>query len=165
MRIKKPQGQSFIGNVSISNSIMTFSERLRRSAFIGKNLSRFKMGMAYYTLLMSTITAAMTFKESYYSVDLTIIILAIPVLLILTVVLGYILDIMNINTQDQRKSNEMAHRFLMKSDIKTQEFEILKMKVLLDALQSVKDGKDVNFSQLEENYKEYQKKWKSPDSV
>ena len=119
------------------------------------------MGMGYYTLAMSTITAAMLLKTNY-DIEIEWIIAVIPILFLATILLGYLLDTLNINTQDNRKSNEMTHRFLLKSDLKSQEFQLMQTRFLIEALQAMKEGKDIDLSILDEKYLQYQKNWKAP---
>ncbi|MHA1584094.1 MAG: hypothetical protein ACTSWL_02475 [Promethearchaeota archaeon] len=142
---------------------MKLLEKVKKSDYVGKNLSRFKMGMSYYTLFMSTVTAAMTMKFVYEDIQLEWIILAVPVLLIGTVFLGYFLDRMNVSTQDQRKSNEMTHRFLLTSDLKSQQFQMMQTQILLQAMQDLKNGNDVRLKSLEDAYKKYRENWKAPE--
>lgn len=135
------------------------------SNFIGRQLSRFKLGMSYLTLGMSSITAVMTTKEVYGDLQIeTILAILLPVAVFGTIMLGFFLDKFNISSQDQLKSNEMTHRFLLTSDIKTQEFQMLQTKMLLAALQNLKDGRDINSGELLSMYDDYLLKWKSPDS-
>ncbi|MCF2140676.1 MAG: hypothetical protein K9W44_11535 [Candidatus Lokiarchaeota archaeon] len=132
--------------------------------FIGRQLSRFKLGMSYLTLGMSSITAVMTTKYAYDSISIWLILaVLVPIALIGTILLGYFLDKLDITTQDQRKSNEMTHRFLLTSDLKNQEFQLLQTKILLMALQNVKDKKDIDIERLMDEYQIYLDKWKSPE--
>ncbi|MHA1745794.1 MAG: hypothetical protein ACTSWW_07330 [Promethearchaeota archaeon] len=142
---------------------MKLFDKIRTSNFIGKQLSRFKMGMSYYTLAMSTITAAMLLKTNY-DIQLEWIIAILPLLFIATIFLGYLLDTLNINTQDLRKSNEMTHRFLLKSDLKSQEFQLMQTRFLVEALQAMKEGKTIDSSALDEKYVQYQKDWNAPSA-
>ncbi|MHA1672231.1 MAG: hypothetical protein ACTSYI_01260 [Promethearchaeota archaeon] len=133
------------------------------STFIGRQLSRFKLGMSYLTLAMSSITAVMTTKEAYGSIQIeTILLILVPIALIGTITLGYALDRLDISTQDQRKSNEMTHRFLLTSDVKNQEFQLLQTNILLQALQAMKDKQDIDIDGLLGSYQDYLAKWQSP---
>ncbi len=140
---------------------MKLFDKIRTSNFIGKQLSRFKMGMNYYTLAMSTITAAMLLKTNY-EIEIEWLIAFVPVMFLGTIFLGYLLDTLNINTQDLRKSNEMTHRFLLKSDLKSQEFQLMQTRFLVEALQAMKEGKNIDLSALDDKYEQYQKEWKAP---
>lgn len=132
------------------------------SKFIGQQLSRLRMGQSYYSLFIASINAVMLVKIAYPMIEVEIILIIVPFLLLCTVFLGYFLDRHNINSLDTLKSNEMAHRFLNTGDFKNQEFQLLQTKILLEALNSLKDGKKVEFTEIEEKYNTYVKKWKPP---
>ncbi len=130
--------------------------------FIGQQLSRLRMGQSYYSLFIASINAVMLVKIAYPMIEVEIIIGIVPFLLLATVFLGYFLDRHNINSMDTLKSNEMAHRFLNTGDFKNQEFQLLQTKILLEALNSLKEGKKIEFTEIEEKYNTYVKKWKPP---
>ena len=132
------------------------------SKFIGQQLSRLRMGQSYYSLFIASLNAVMLVKIAYPSVEVEILITIIPFLLLATVFVGYFLDRHNINSMDTLKSNEMAHRFLNTGDYKNQEFQLLQTKILLEAIISLKEGKKDEFTEIEEKYNNYVKKWKSP---
>jgi len=132
------------------------------SKFIGQQLSRLRMGQSYYSLFIASINAVMLVKIAYPMIEVEIILIIVPFLLLCTVFLGYFLDRHNINSLDTLKSNEMAHRFLNTGDIKNQEFQLLQTKILLEALNSLKDDKKIEFTEIEEKYNTYVKKWKPP---
>lgn len=134
----------------------------KNSKFIGQQLSRFRMAMGYYSMLVSTISAMMLVKTAYPSVEIEWIVLFSPIPLIITLVIGYYMDKHNINTMDSMKSIEMTHRFLNTGDIKSQEFQIIQTQMILKALQSMKQGKEFDSAELEEKYEAYLKKWTSP---
>ncbi len=129
---------------------------VKSSSFLGRQLSRLKMGQSYYAIITSTISA-ISLASLAFQLDLWIIFVIFPVLLILTFVIGYYLDVRNIKTMDSLKSIEMTQRFLNTNDMKNQEFHIMLTTVLIEAL---KDGKDFNPETLLEKYDEYRKKWK-----
>ncbi|QEE14357.1 hypothetical protein DSAG12_00170 [Promethearchaeum syntrophicum] len=142
---------------------MTFSiKNIFTSKFIGQQLSRLRMGQSYYSLLIASINAVMLVKIAYPTIELNYILVFVPFLLLCTVFVGYFLDHHNINSLDTLKSNEMAHRFLNTGDLKNQEFQLLQTKILIEALNSIKDGKKLEFLEIEEKYNNYVKKWKSP---
>lgn len=132
------------------------------SKFIGQQLSRLRMGQSYYSLFIASLNAVMLVKIAYPVIQVEIMIAIVPLLLLATVFVGYFLDRHNINSLDTLKSNEMAHRFLNTGDFKNQEFQLLQTKILLEALNSLKEGKKVEFTEIEEKYKNYVKKWKPP---
>jgi uncharacterized protein (DUF2235 family) len=144
---------------------INFLKRFKSSNFIGTQLSRFKMAMGYYALIVSTISAIMLVKTAYPSFEIEWIIMVFPVPVLITWIIGYYLDKKNINTMDSIKSNEMVHRFLMTSDLKAQEFQLMQTELLLNALKSMKDGTEIETNSIQEKYQEYVKKWKSPYQV
>ena len=60
---------------------------------------------------------------------------------------------------DQMKSVEMSQRFLNIANLKTQEFDLLQTEIILKGLESLREGKPVDFSELKTRYEEYRKKW------
>ena len=146
-----------------SPSGINISRKTLSSTFIGRQLSRFKLGMSYLTLAMSSITAVMVTKEVYSTIEIELILaILLPIALVGTIFLGYFLDRLDISTQDQIKSNEMANRFLLTSDVKSQEFQLLQTQILLQALQALKDRQDIDIEKLMGSYQDYLAKWKSP---
>ncbi len=133
------------------------------SNYIGKQISRFKLGMSYLTLAMTSLTALMMVKNVYPDIQLEWIILLVPFLILGTIMAGYFLDRWNISTQDQRKSNEMTHRFLLTSDMKSQQFALTQTRMLLLAMKNMKEGTEVDIDDIMTSYEDYLQKWKSPD--
>jgi hypothetical protein len=134
------------------------------SGYIGKQLSRFKNAMSYLTLAMTAITAFNTTKLIYPLIQLSWFVLALPFIILATILFGFFLDRLNISTHDQRKSNEMTHRFLLTSDIKSQQFQLVQTKMLLNALKAMKDGEEINIDEIMKSYDEYLLTWKSPEN-
>ncbi|MHA1721107.1 MAG: hypothetical protein ACTSWX_04385 [Promethearchaeota archaeon] len=142
---------------------MKFSiKNIFSSKFVGQQLSRLRMGQSYYSLFIASINAVMLVKIAYPMIQVEVILAIVPFLLLATLFIGYFLDRHNINSMDTLKSNEMAHRFLNTGDFKNQEFQLMQTKLLLEAINSIKDGKAIKISEIEEKYKNYVKKWKSP---
>lgn len=144
---------------------MNLLTRFKDVRFIGRTLARFKMGMAYYAVAMSSVTAVMTFKTAFPSIDFWYIFPIVPVFIIGAVLLGYYLDTSNISTIDTRKTNETTHRFLLTSDVKAQEFQILQTQVILQALSDLNNKKDIDVDLINQKYVEYIQKWKQPDNI
>lgn len=136
-------------------------KRVKTSSFIGKQLSRLKMGQSYYSLLTSTISA-ISLASIAFQINLWLLLLMFPIFLLITYFIGYYLDIRNINTMDTLKSNEMANRFLNTGDMKNQEFQLLLFTTLIEA---IKTGDDFDEDVLFEKYLEYKKKWESPEAL
>lgn len=139
-----------------------FFKVFRNSKFIGQQLSRFRMAMSYYSLFISTLSAIMLVKTAYPVIEIEWILLLSPIPVIATILIGWFMDTKNINTMDSIKSIEMTHRFLNTGDLKTQEFQLLQTEILLSALKSLKEGKDIDTQQLQTKYNQYISKWKSP---
>jgi uncharacterized BrkB/YihY/UPF0761 family membrane protein len=137
-------------------------KRVKTAQFIGRQLSRLKMGQSYYSIAVSTVSAisliSLAFKITFW-----MLIAIFPILLIGAFVIGYFLDIYNINTMDTLKSNEISHRFLTTADIKNQEFQLLQTEIILDAIQAIQDNKKLDPEDLLKKYRNYYEKWKSPD--
>ena len=132
-------------------------KRIKSSSFLGRQLSRLKMGQSYYAIITSTISA-ISLASLAFQLDLWFIFLIFPIFLVITFIIGYYLDIRNIKTMDSLKSIEMTQRFLNTSDIKNQEFHLMLTSVLITA---IKQGKEIDPEILLEKYEEYKKKWKS----
>lgn len=137
-------------------------KNIKNSNFIGQQLSRFRMAMSYYSMAMTTLSAIMLVKTAYPSIQLEWIILAAPIPVILTLFLGYFMDKHNINTMDTLKSIEMSNRFLNLGDIKNQEFQMMQTRLLMQAFQAMKEGKDIDITSVQQTYQNYVNKWKSP---
>ena len=133
--------------------------RIKSPSFVGKQLSRLKMGQSYYTILTSTISA-ISLVSLAYQIDILIAVIIFPILIILTYAIGYYLDIRDIKSIDSLKSIEMTQRFLNKGDLKNQEFLIMQTQILIEAISK---GKEFDPEVIWERYEEYKKKWKSPD--
>ncbi|KKM97559.1 hypothetical protein LCGC14_1166820 [marine sediment metagenome] len=133
-------------------------KRIKSSSFLGKQLSRLRMGQSYYTIITSTISAIALVSLAFH-INIWITILTFPLLLVITFAIGYYLDIRNVRSIDSLKSIEMTQRFLNKGDLKSQEFQIMQTAIIIEA---IRKGKDFDPKILWERYEEYKKKWKSP---
>lgn len=136
-------------------------QKIKSSRFLGKQLSRLKMGQSYYSILTSTVSA-ISLVSLAFQINFLWLILVFPFLLLATYLIGYYLDIKNVNTIDRLKSNEMTHRFLNTSDIKNQEFQLMITEVLLSAISK---GESFDPESLREVYQDYKDKWKSPENL
>ncbi|MHA1147107.1 MAG: hypothetical protein ACTSR8_02570 [Promethearchaeota archaeon] len=133
-------------------------EKIISSPFIGRQLSRLKMGQSYYGIVVSTISAVSLIKLAF-DLDIILIILMFPVFLLGAFAIGYYLDIKNINSMDQLKSNEMSQRYLNTGNIKNQEFELMMTEVLLEGIKAIQKGEPFDTNTLQQRYSEYKKKW------
>ena len=137
-------------------------KQLKNSQFLGRQLSRVKMGQSYYAILMSTVNAISLISLAFH-VDLVVLAILFPALILVALGIGYYMDKYNITVEDALKSSEMVNRFINVGDIKGQEFSMFQTEIVLEALQAMQEGKPVNVAALREKYDQYLKKWKSPD--
>lgn len=138
-------------------------KRVKSALFIGKQLSRLKMGQSYYSIAVSTVSAisliSLAFRISFW-----MLIIFFPILLLGTFLIGYFMDIYNINTMDKLKADEIGNRYLTTSDLKLQEFQILQTEIFLEALKAIQEDRQLDPKDLLKKYDLYFKKWKSPYS-
>lgn len=137
-------------------------KRVKTAQFIGRQLSRLKMGQSYYSIAVSTVSAISLISLAF-RITFWMLIIIFPFLLLGAFIIGYFLDIYNINTMDILKSNEITHRFLTTSDIKTQEFQLLQTEIILEAIKAIQENKKLDPNDLLKKYENYYRKWKSPD--
>jgi len=132
--------------------------KIYSSSFLGKQLSRIKLGQSYYGIVVSTISAIALLKLAF-DIDLFLIIVMFPIFLLGAYIIGYYLDIKNITTMDVLKTNEISNRFLNKADQKRQEFELMMMEVLLEGINKLNSEKKIDTSELMEKYRDYKNRW------
>lgn len=120
------------------------------------------MGQTYYAIAVSTISSISLIVIAF-EFEIWMLLALFPILLLSAFFVGYYMDIKDVTTQDIIKTNQIAHRFLLTSDYKSQEFQLLLIKAILKSFQDIKDNKDLNLDYLMEEYRIYLKKWKSPD--
>ena len=136
-------------------------KRVKSAHFIGRQLSRLKLGQSYYAIIVSSVSAISLISLAF---DITIwmLILMFPILLLGSFIIGYFMDIYNINTMDSLKANEIGHRYLTTSDIKGQEFQLLQTEIVLEALKAIQEERQLDPKDLLKKYDLYFRKWKSP---
>jgi hypothetical protein len=142
-----------------------FIKTVKTAKFLGKQLSRLKLGQSYYAIVVSTISAISLLKLAFDEISLLMIVIAFPFLLLGAYIVGYFLDRYNINTMDVLKSNELAHRFLTTNDRKNQEFQLLQTEIILEALKAIKEDRELDPKDLLQKYEDYYKKWKPPQEL
>ena len=130
--------------------------------FIGRQMSRLKMGQSYYQIAMSTISAV---SLIFIAFELTvwILIIAFPLILLGAFFIGYFLNVFNINSMEIFKTNEITHRFLTTSDEKSQEFQLLYLEVMLEAFKSMNENRKIEPKVLLKKFEAYYEKWKPPE--
>ncbi len=136
---------------------------MKISQFIGRQLSRLKAGQTYYMIIISTITALGIVNLAFPEINIFLLILLFPCILFGAYILGYIMDKSNINTMDQLKTLEMAHRYLNTGDFKLNEFHMIQTEVFGEWIKSIQENKPLDLDILKKKYNEFLKKWKSPD--
>ena len=136
-------------------------KRVKSAHFIGRQLSRLKLGQSYYAIIVSSVSAISLISLAF-EITIWMLILAFPILLLSTFIIGYFMDIYNINTMDKLKANEIGNRYLTTSDIKGQEFQLLQTEIVLEALKAIQEERQLDPKDLLKKYDLYFRKWKSP---
>ena len=136
-------------------------KRVKSAHFIGRQLSRLKLGQSYYAIAVSSVSAISLISLAF-EISFWMLIVIFPVLLLGTFVIGYFMDIYNINTMDKLKANEIGNRFLTTSDLKSQEFQLLQTEIVLEALKAIQEERQLDPKDLLKKYDLYFRKWKSP---
>ncbi|NVM44466.1 MAG: hypothetical protein HWN79_06080 [Candidatus Lokiarchaeota archaeon] len=136
-------------------------KRVRSAYFIGRQLSRLKMGQSYYSIAVSTVSAISLISLAF-EISFWMLIIFFPILLLGTFLIGYFMDIYNINTMDHLKANEIGNRYLTTSDLKSQEFQIMQTEIFLEALKAIQEDRKLDPKDLLKKYDLYFRKWKSP---
>ena len=136
-------------------------KRVKSAHFIGRQLSRLKLGQSYYSIAVSSVSAISLISLAF-EISFWMLIVIFPILLLGTFVIGYFMDIYNINTMDKLKANEIGNRYLTTSDMKSQEFQLLQTEIVLEALKAIQEKKQLDPKDLLKKYDLYFRKWKSP---
>ena len=136
-------------------------KRVKSAHFIGRQLSRLKMGQSYYSIAVSSVSAISLISLAF-EISFWMLIVIFPILLLGTFVIGYFMDIYNINTMDKLKANEIGNRYLTTSDLKSQEFQLLQTEIVLEALKAIQEERKLDPKDLLKKYDLYFRKWKSP---
>ena len=136
-------------------------KRVKSAHFIGRQLSRLKLGQSYYSIAVSSVSAISLISLAF-EISFWMLIILFPVLLLGTFVIGYFMDIYNINTMDKLKANEIGNRYLTTSDLKSQEFQLLQTEIVLEALKAIQEERQLDPKDLLKKYDLYIRKWKSP---
>jgi len=119
------------------------------------------MGQSYYSIAVSTVSAISLISLAF-EISFWMLIVFFPILLLGTFLIGYFMDIYNINTMDKLKANEIGNRYLTTSDLKSQEFQILQTEIFLEAMKAIQEDRQLDPKDLLKKYDLYFKKWKSP---
>lgn len=137
-------------------------KKIKTSQFIGKQLSRLKAGQAYYSIVVSTITALGILNLAFPNINIIFLIVIFPIILFCAFLIGLFMDKSNIITTDNIKTVEMTHRYLNIADFKNNDFRMLMMTTMFEWIKSIQDNKPININNLKEEYSKFLKKWKQP---
>jgi len=130
--------------------------------FIGRQLSRLRVGQIYYSIIMSTISTLGIVNLAFPEIRMTILIILFPCVFLVTFIAGYLIDIFNVGTMDTLKTVEIAHRYLNTVDFKTNEFHIMTMETMFEWFKSLQENKPIDLDVLKKKYNEFLKKWSPP---
>jgi len=138
---------------------------MRRIApFVGRQLSRFRMGQTYYAMILSTVNAVALVSLAF-PVEFWMLILLFPVLFILTFLLGYWMDKSNVTAEDSIKSQEMLFRYVNLADRKAQAFQLAIASVNIEAFKAAVEKRPFDTdAALRAKYSAYLDEWGAPKS-
>lgn len=91
---------------------------LKSLEFIGKQLSRLKLGQLYYTIAISTVNA-ISLVTLAFEIQFWLLVLLFPMLLLGAYIVGYYMDKKDIITKDMLRTNDIYYRYLSTSDFKS----------------------------------------------
>jgi hypothetical protein len=106
---------------------------MKVSKWIGRQSARLKQGVLYFTIITQIINVISLLKLAF-DMDIFGMIALVPFLIIGTWFIGWLLDRMNIVSEDLRKNTEMAARIWSDADEKTTQFQCEVFSVLLSEL-------------------------------
>ena len=136
------------------------SKKLKISQFVGRQLSRLKMGQTYYMIGVSTMTALGIVNLAFPAINTWIIILLFPVFLFSAYIIGLIMDKSNVTATDHMKTLEMTSRYINTADLKSYEFWMVVMNVFYSWMSSIQDGKPLDRDEINKEYIKFLKKWR-----
>ena len=82
--------------------------RVKSAHFIGRQLSRLKLGQSYYTIAVSTVSAISLISLAF-EITFWMLIIFFPILLLGTFIIGYFMDIYNITNNQEGINVEWSH--------------------------------------------------------
>lgn len=139
-------------------------KKIKISQFIGRQLSRLKIGQGYYAMGMYSISAIGILKIAFPQISIWLFLwFLVPIMFVGAFVLGYAMDKSNVTTMDYHKSIEMTQRYLTKLDFKNNDFRMLQMEVMFEWMKSIQENKPLDLNILKEKYEEFIKKWNPPE--
>ena len=139
-------------------------KKIKISQFIGRQLSRLKIGQGYYAMGMSSIATIGILKIAFPQISIwSFLWILIPIMFGGTFALGYIMDKSNVITMDYNKSIEMTQRYLTKLDLKVIDFQTVQMKCFFEWFKAIQDNKPLDFEIFEKEYKKFLKRYSPPE--
>jgi len=133
------------------------------SQFIGRQISRLKVGQTYYAMGMYSISAIGILKIAFPQISIWTLMFLVPLMFVGSFFIGYIMDLSNITSLDHRKSLEMSHRYLTTVDNKDNDFRMLELEVKREWLESHRKNETLDPDILKKKYNEFLKKWSPPE--
>jgi hypothetical protein len=133
---------------------------MQLSKWLGRQSARLKQGIIYFNIIVSSITVVSLVKIAF-NLDVIGMTILVPVLLISSWFIGWILDKKDVVTEDLRKTTEMNARYLSMADEKANRFTIMNTAVLLSIFGNleVSEAKQM----LESEYQKYRQSWLPDD--
>lgn len=143
------------------NNIKETFKKMFRAEFIGIQLSRFRNALVYLMMMTSLTSTIALVKLALPALEFETVIIAFGIpIIIITYIIGYYADKTNIITSDALKTNELGQRYLNTSDRKTQEFQIIQTKIIIESINSLTQNKKIDLKKKLQNELEiYVKKW------
>ena len=137
------------------------SKKLKISQFIGRQLSRLKMGQTLYLIVVQTITALGIVSFAFPNVSFWVIVSLVPVFIFSAFILGFIMDKSNVTATDHMKTLEMTSRYVNTADLKSYEFWLVIMEIFFKWMTSIQEGKPLDRDEIRKEYIKFLKKWSS----
>ncbi|MFX0132106.1 MAG: hypothetical protein ACFFDN_00540 [Candidatus Hodarchaeota archaeon] len=148
------------------------NEKINSSGWIGRQLSRLKMGQSYYIIVIQTITM-ISILTLAFAIGIHFAIILFFLFIFGALILGYYLDKKNINSREHLDMVNRQNRYYNYSNAKNQQFEMIKTKIfiksiekmtnaILEALDKNPISFDDEIKEFEEKYRNYYIKWKAP---
>ena len=137
-------------------------KRIKLSQFIGRQLSRLKIGQTYYAMGMYSISTIGILKIAFPDISIWTFLYLVPLMFICAFFIGYIMDETDVITMDYNKSVEMTQRYLTVPDNKNNDFRMLQMETMVKCFKALQENKPIDQDIYEEKYDEFLKKWNPP---
>lgn len=116
--------------------------------WIGRQLSRIKAGQLYIMIILTAINALSLISLSF-QIKAAWTMIFLPILILVTLLVGYLLDHAGIFSEDSNKSIEMTYRFLTIGERRNFDF----LKTMAKAI--APDKADI----IDKEYDNYIKRW------